>query len=140
MHEGTSAELMFQTQLPFVTGSFGGALTVEDGGNTERRLKPPPDIPRVPSPRRSIASADAPSVATASTDNVTVNDAEELKKDQCLFLHMYKIKRHIWWRRIIKAAAGPDELDPDDPEEGDDSAITGEDSVIEYPPIEEVRH
>ena len=42
--------------------------------------------------------------------------------DQCIFIHYYKMKSRMWWRRPIRAAAGPHVL-PDQGEDDDEGAV-----------------
>ena len=63
------------------------------------------------------------------------------KKDQCLFINYYKVKRRIWGLlKTIKAAAGPDNREPEDDDEDEGSVILSEESVVEELEMEEVRN
>ena len=55
--------------------------------------------------------------------------------DQCIFLHYYKLKSRTFRRpKVIKAAAGPDELDydPDDSERASPVPIQSSDGDSDY--------
>ena len=38
--------------------------------------------------------------------------ADRLPRNQCLFIHYYKMKRRFWWSHPLRAAAGPHQLPP----------------------------
>ena len=147
-HNGRSAEVSFQVQLPFFTGTISGAASHESGGNAEMRTKPGPDRPLSPSsPRRSFTSGSAPSLAGTSeamqtleshtsppAEGVAANPGDAEKKDQCLFLNYYQVRRRFWRPRVMKGAAGPDEREPEDHDGTEDSAVMSEDYLAQAEP------
>ena len=144
-NSGRAAELSFQTQLPFVTGSFSCGATAVIGGNTEVRTRPAEDSRN--SPRSSFllpaASGEGSSPTRSSMEGSSghMNYPAGQKKDQCLFINYYKVKRRIWGLlKTIKAAAGPDNREPEDDDEDEGSVILSEESVVEELEMEEVRN
>ncbi len=77
-------------------------------------------------PRRRPGSS-APSALRAS-ESPDESDTQE-PIDQCIFMHYYKMKRRIWGKIPMKAAAGPDELPSPDPEDGGLDPVAAEDDL-----------
>ncbi len=65
------------------------------------------------------SSLDSDIDTIASTTASDPVEPPRLATTQCIFFHYYKMKKRILWRpRPIRAAAGPDELPPDDDNAG----------------------
>ncbi|KAI0743147.1 WD40 repeat-like protein [Daedaleopsis nitida] len=78
-------------------------------------------------PRRRPASSIASTIISPDQSQTSL-DVEE-KADQCIFIHYYKSKRKFLGFRMLKAAAGPDELPPPGPDEADSPVDVCEDDL-----------
>lgn len=61
--------------------------------------------------------------AHGPTQTLTMSPPAIDAQDQCLFLHYYKMKRRLWWKEPIKAAAGPHQLPPGPDTAGADASV-----------------
>ena len=148
VNQAKGGEVAFTAQVPFFQGTFSVQKQKTQTGNIQYRAKPLDDARSVRSPRASLdvveaagaeAGAGPSSPAPGSTSSLTTPP----KRDQTLFFHYYKMKARWWVKRIIKAAAGPDERDPDRSGDGEDIAaglqMDDESDVVQEPPIDQVR-
>ena len=174
MSHAKGGEVAFSAQVPFVQGTFSVQSHCAQTGNIQYRAKPladdgggdaSPSPSPIRSPRPSIsldsegpgsgeeasalASSEqpvggfAPGLAGTSLSSLAT---PPVKRDQTLFIHYYKMKARWWMKRIIKAAAGPDERDPDRSGDGEleDMADglqvdSDEEEIVQEPPIDQVR-
>ncbi|PIL36332.1 transporter [Ganoderma sinense ZZ0214-1] len=144
-------EVAFAAQVPFFQGTFSVQHQVARTGNIQHRARPLPlplpgdrDAGSIRSARPSIeggregASMEGPSSPGRAS---TASLAGQVKRDQTLFFHYYKMKARWWIKRVIKAAAGPDEQDPDQSGDGEDLAaglqMEDEGEVVQDPPIDQ---
>ena len=94
------------------------------------RRRRPASIASMPAP--ASATASAPASATASAPATTYDPADPAtevynpERDQCIFIHYYKMKSRILWRTAVEAAAGPHELPPC----GDDAGASGAGAAV----------
>ncbi|KAI0758710.1 WD40-repeat-containing domain protein [Fomes fomentarius] len=71
----------------------------------------------------SSLDSDIATVASTAASDPGV-EPPRLATTQCIFFHYYKMKKRILWRpRPIRAAAGPDELPPDDDNAGGNEQV-----------------
>ena len=159
-------EVAFNAQgpFPFFQGTFSVQAHRAQTGNIQYRAKPlarssdrdARSSSSIRSPRPSISSEGA--VASPSEDSASAS-AERLvspglastsslatppKRDQTLFIHYYKMKARWWMKRIVKAAAGPDDHDADRSGDGEDVAAglqadSDDGEVVQEPPVDQVR-
>ncbi|KAI0820693.1 WD40-repeat-containing domain protein [Trametes gibbosa] len=131
LRQGSGGEVSFQTNLgPFAQGSFNFSRAHKSAGVAEWRTKPD-----------GASMSPQPSVFSESTTETLVGSSSMAltlqrthsgpRKDQCLFLHYYKMKRRLWLNKVIKAAAGPDRP-------GSDSGNDDGDQMLEDSDIEDV--
>lgn len=96
---------------------------------SERPGQPPPS-PLPP----SDSHVETSSIGRSSIDSESIRTRELM--DQCIFFHYYKVKKRWWYNKVIRAAAGPDERDPDRSGDGGDIAQP----ELEYEAVEDNRH
>ncbi len=136
-------EVAFTAQTPFVQGTFKVQKQRAQTGNIQYRARPfADDAGSIRSARRSLDGGDTLGAGPSDQGlGSTASLAAPVKRDQTLFFHYYKMKARWWIRRIIRAAAGPDERDPDRTGDGEDLALQMEDDgdIVQEPPIDEVR-
>ena len=175
MSHAKGGEVAFAAQGPFsfFQGTFSVQSHCAQTGNIQYRAKPladdrdasPSPSPGTRSLRPSIlldsegpGSGDEAS-ASASSEQPGGGLAQGLagttpsslvtppaKRDQTLFIHYYKMKARWWTKRVIKAAAGPDERDPDRSGDGELEDLAAalqvesdEEEIVQEPPIDQVR-
>ena len=81
-----------------------------------------PQTHRKVGPSKRIA-APVPTPLVEGSDGQTASKEEP--NDQCIFIHYYLMKRRLLFRYPIKAAAGPDELPPPEPD-GSDTEVAAD--------------
>ncbi|KAI0637495.1 WD40-repeat-containing domain protein [Trametes polyzona] len=129
LRQGSGGEVSFQTNLgSFAQGSFTFSRSRKAEGVAEWRTKPE-------------EASNSPVSSSASVAETLVEPGSSLtlkrtqtgpKKDQCIFLSYYKMKRRLWRNRVVKAAAGDDERDSEFDSDGDED-IANESDDLEGP-------
>ncbi len=135
---GQSCVAEFEAQVPFAQAKLTWRTSTQSVGNTEVRQRSAAEIQHIQE-LAAIESNEDPSASRQSLDSVR---SFHQNKDQTLFLHYYKVKKRLWFNRVIKAAAGPHELDPDSSGEGDGPLVRAsseELEVVDEPHISPVR-
>ncbi|KAI0701530.1 WD40 repeat-like protein [Cerioporus squamosus] len=133
---GQSCVAEFQAQVHFAQAQLTWKTSQQNEGNTQVRQRPKDeDELRRIQELAAIESSEDPSSSRRSLDSVR---SFHQKKDQTLFFHYYKMKKRLWFSRILRAAAGPHELDHDSSGEGESSpvrAMSDEMEVVDEPHI-----
>ncbi|KAI1790665.1 WD40 repeat-like protein [Ganoderma leucocontextum] len=134
-------EVAFTAQAPFFQGAFSVQKQRAQTGNIQHRARPlSDDASSIRSARPSIEGGDTSAPGPSSSEGYGSTASIGVKRDQTLFFHYYKMKARWWMKRIIKAAAGPDERDPDRTGDGEDMAVglpmDDEGDVVQEPPID----
>ena len=115
----------FVGQVPFCEGAF--SAHAQDGrvANVETRTKPRPSNASFASRPNPLAEGTRGSMAPSRTSQSdSVVQMADVKRDQTLFLHYYKIKNRFWLLdKVMRAAAGPDERDSDRTGDGEHDAV-----------------
>ncbi|TFK89203.1 WD40 repeat-like protein [Polyporus arcularius HHB13444] len=86
-------------------------------------------------PRRTGRSLFSQAVATPDASVASIPPELDLKQNQCVFIHYYKLKKRYYWRsKVMQAAAGPHELPRDRRHEGGDpqGSATGSGDEAEF--------
>ncbi|KAI0638712.1 hypothetical protein C8Q77DRAFT_1077109 [Trametes polyzona] len=103
-------EVSFQGSAgPFAQGSFNCSYTKKSQGNTEYRTKPMSDSLSITHP--SLAAESASLISHSPTSSTLSGVSCTAKKDQCLFVHYYKMKKRLWLSRFMQAAADDNQSD-----------------------------
>ena len=115
MSQAKGGAVSFSAQVPFFQGAFSAQVQDGRATNVQTRTKPQPSNASFVSKSDSLiegaGGSTAPSTSSQGYSGVQTTD---VKRDQTLFFHYYKIKSRFWFRKgVIQAAAGPDERDPD---------------------------
>ena len=121
---------MYRGKEGAVSGQFGGSvgslglsvrIADEFLPTSHYRAGPPCFAARAREEGRLLHSSDV-TPAAAPPD-----------RNQCLFIHYYKMKRRIFWKRPMRASAGPHNLPPGPDNTGqDDIAASGGPSAYEF--------
>lgn len=112
----SSVKLELSTSLP-----VGAGASFQVSHTEERSAHP---ICRIGPQGRDKSSDKPPSKRRKGKQTASTSQAPEppLKNDQCVFIHYYKMKPRFlgFAPRVIKAAAGPDELPPSPDDDWED--------------------
>lgn len=146
LNNGRSCEAFVEAQAgPFAQASFNLKRTKGHMASIELRTRPgrssdQDSLRAPPSPLPSIESGEQGSDVRGSLDSSS--SLHLPKKNQCLFIHYYKVKRRLWMfnMKTLRAAAGPDERDHDHTGDGGNISVLSDDlDVVEEPHSEQVR-
>lgn len=133
MHEGQSAQLSFNGDFG-LPASASFSIAMSDNSS--------PILQRNSGPRANRLNRRHGS-SPAGQKNTRATRSQGSKRDQCVFLHYYKLKvRFGLWPTVMKAAAGPHNLPDASEDEHDDGAMrivdTGDIVAMDIYDIDEV--
>ncbi|OBZ65404.1 Vegetative incompatibility protein HET-E-1 [Grifola frondosa] len=130
IERGREGELYFSGEFgPMASAGFSLSMKNSTSARVEHRMGPPQ------SEHRSTLPGVSEIEETPRDGDVRGKAVDVSKFDQCVFLEYYKMKKRIWFYRVIKAAAGPHELpsQPDDSDPGSPELMVEEDDIEEVP-------
>lgn len=109
---------------PAAQAAFNVTVTQKHGEIAEHRSKPVGAS--LSPPLSAISDETVDTLMDPSSSSLSLKRTQSgPRKDQCLFIHYYKMKKRLFFSKVIKAAAGPDELDPGSGSEGEDGMSVG---------------
>ncbi|KAI0743152.1 WD40-repeat-containing domain protein [Daedaleopsis nitida] len=109
----------FRKKQGYVSGDFGPFATVGLSVNISNQILPTHHYRHGPLPRRQSQVQSQ----TLRYSGSPPADSDLSSQSQCLFVHYYKMKRRLWWKDPMQAAAGPHQLPPGPDNSGLDSPL-----------------